>query len=182
MNSMSIILTCLGSCKQAKLPDSWSEFDHQNVVNFMEQCTIKTIMIWMYLWVQSRKWETRINIKLYKLLTKSWNFWNFFAGWLLGFVLLSWLNALYSFDYKWSLSQRTLEQRVHFFELHWAYFAGKLLPLSDSLNTMVASEFQSIGNEPGVDFLALLKEFSQSSQDIQCSSCSRAKIRIINSK
>ena len=41
------------------------------------------------------------------------------------FLLLSWLNALYSFDYKWSLTSHSLQKRVHFFEHHWAFFAGK---------------------------------------------------------
>lgn len=46
------------------------------------------------------------------------------AGAPANFVLLSWLNALYSFDYKWSLTNRSLQERMHFFEHHWAFFAG----------------------------------------------------------
>lgn len=41
------------------------------------------------------------------------------------FVMLSWLNALYSFDYKWSLMKRSLQERMLHFETHWAFFAGK---------------------------------------------------------
>lgn len=51
------------------------------------------------------------------------------AGWLANFLLLSFLNAFYSFDYKWSLSNKSLEERVYYFEWHWAYFAGQF-PLS----------------------------------------------------
>ena len=47
------------------------------------------------------------------------------AGLPVSFVMMSWLNALYSFDYKWSLSKHLLEHRVRYFETHWAYFTGK---------------------------------------------------------
>lgn len=40
------------------------------------------------------------------------------------FVLVSWLYALYSFDYKWSLNSRRLQERIAFFEQHWAFFSG----------------------------------------------------------
>ncbi|KAK9836349.1 hypothetical protein WJX81_007690 [Elliptochloris bilobata] len=40
------------------------------------------------------------------------------------FVLVSWLYALYSFDYKWSLTSRRLQERIAFFEQHWAFFLG----------------------------------------------------------
>ena len=46
------------------------------------------------------------------------------AGPIANFLLLSLLNAFYSFDYKWSLSRRSLEERIHYFECHWAYFLG----------------------------------------------------------
>lgn len=39
-------------------------------------------------------------------------------------VMLSWLYAYYCFDYKWSLGRWSLDQRLHHFETHWAYFAG----------------------------------------------------------
>ncbi|GAB4821815.1 hypothetical protein N2152v2_008861 [Parachlorella kessleri] len=42
----------------------------------------------------------------------------------LGFVGMSWLYALYCFDYKWSLHSVPLEARLRFFEQHWAFFAG----------------------------------------------------------
>jgi etoposide-induced 2.4 mRNA len=48
----------------------------------------------------------------------------FGSFWLVNFILLSWLNAFYSFDYQWSLRGRRLEERIQFFELNWAYFAG----------------------------------------------------------
>ena len=42
----------------------------------------------------------------------------------LNFLLLSWLYALYCFDYKWSLHAVALTQRVAYFERHWAFFLG----------------------------------------------------------
>jgi len=39
-------------------------------------------------------------------------------------VLLSWLYALYCFDYKWSLHSVQLAQRIAYFERHWAFFLG----------------------------------------------------------
>ena len=54
------------------------------------------------------------------------------AGRPVNFVLLSWLYALYSFDYKWSLTSRRLEQRVLFFEHHWAFFSGRATPCLDA--------------------------------------------------
>ncbi len=47
------------------------------------------------------------------------------AGRPVQFVLTSWLYAFYWFDYKWSLTNLPLENRVQFFQSHWAYFAGK---------------------------------------------------------
>ena len=46
------------------------------------------------------------------------------AGPLLNFVLLSWLYALYCFDYKWSLHGVALQQRIAYFERHWCFFLG----------------------------------------------------------
>ena len=48
------------------------------------------------------------------------------AGPLLNFVLLSWLYALYCFDYKWSLHGVALQQRIAYFERHWCFFLGGL--------------------------------------------------------
>ncbi|CAK0785578.1 hypothetical protein CVIRNUC_008788 [Coccomyxa viridis] len=39
-------------------------------------------------------------------------------------ILVSWLYALYSFDYRWGLSRKHLQQRVAFFQQHWAFFLG----------------------------------------------------------
>ncbi|CAL5224378.1 g7054 [Coccomyxa viridis] len=39
-------------------------------------------------------------------------------------VLVSWLYALYSFDYRWGLSRKHLQQRIAFFQQHWAFFLG----------------------------------------------------------
>ena len=47
------------------------------------------------------------------------------AGFAANFILLSWLNALYSFDYQWSLTKDSLQKRIYFFEHHWAFFAGR---------------------------------------------------------
>ena len=49
------------------------------------------------------------------------------AGAAANFLLLSWLNALYSFDYKWALTNRRLPERIQIFEQHWAFFAGTTL-------------------------------------------------------
>jgi etoposide-induced 2.4 mRNA len=46
------------------------------------------------------------------------------AGKVTEFVFLSWLYAFYCFDYKWSLMRYPLENRIQFFESHWAFFAG----------------------------------------------------------
>lgn len=46
------------------------------------------------------------------------------AGKALYLVLVSWLYALYSFDYRWGLSRKHLQQRVAFFQQHWAFFLG----------------------------------------------------------
>ncbi|EFN53255.1 hypothetical protein CHLNCDRAFT_137174 [Chlorella variabilis] len=45
-------------------------------------------------------------------------------GPLLNFLLLSCLYALYCFDYKWSLHSVPLQQRIAYFERHWAFFLG----------------------------------------------------------
>ena len=41
-------------------------------------------------------------------------------------VMVSWLYALYSFDYRWSLSNKRLPERIAFFQQHWAFFLGAL--------------------------------------------------------
>ncbi len=46
------------------------------------------------------------------------------AGPALNFLLLSWLYALYCFDYKWALHSVQLQQRITYFERHWAFFLG----------------------------------------------------------
>ena len=35
-----------------------------------------------------------------------------------------WLNSLYSFEYTWINAGWTLDQRLEYFETHWAYFLG----------------------------------------------------------
>ena len=47
------------------------------------------------------------------------------AGKGLYLILVSWLYALYSFDYRWGLSRKHLQQRVAFFQQHWAFFLGE---------------------------------------------------------
>lgn len=42
----------------------------------------------------------------------------------LNLLLLSFLYALYCFDYKWSLHGVQLQQRLAYFERHWAFFLG----------------------------------------------------------
>ncbi|KAK9286923.1 hypothetical protein L1049_015330 [Liquidambar formosana] len=47
-----------------------------------------------------------------------------FIGKALNFLLLSWMYAYYCFEYKWNLSEVSLEKRLDFFESNWAFFAG----------------------------------------------------------
>lgn len=47
-----------------------------------------------------------------------------YVGTALNFLLLSWIYAYYSFEYKWNLSELSLEKRLDFFESNWAFFAG----------------------------------------------------------
>ncbi|KAJ4833067.1 hypothetical protein Tsubulata_001041 [Turnera subulata] len=42
----------------------------------------------------------------------------------LNFVLLSWMYAYYCFEYKWNLTEVSLDRRLDFFESNWAFFAG----------------------------------------------------------
>ena len=44
------------------------------------------------------------------------------------FVLVSWLYALYSFDYAWSLQRQRLPQRIALFQTHSAFFLGAPAP------------------------------------------------------
>ena len=81
------------------------------------------------------------------------------AGFPVSFVLLSWLNALYSFDYKWSLSRHKLEERVKFFEQHWAFFAGRL-PFSVSL--LLQSHFGSVLNQTDGNIKLLILPLTES--------------------
>lgn len=46
------------------------------------------------------------------------------AGGALEFLLLSWIHALYCFDYKWGLHNVPLDRRKAAMEEEWAYFAG----------------------------------------------------------
>jgi hypothetical protein len=46
------------------------------------------------------------------------------AGTLAQFLLLSWLYAYYSYDYKWSLKGVHLAERVTTLERKWPFFAG----------------------------------------------------------
>ncbi|KAK9917318.1 hypothetical protein WJX75_003111 [Coccomyxa subellipsoidea] len=39
-------------------------------------------------------------------------------------VMVSWLYALYSFDYRWGISNKRLPERIAFFQQHWAFFLG----------------------------------------------------------
>lgn len=52
--------------------------------------------------------------------------WFVVAGPALYGVMVSWLYALYSFDYRWGLSNKRLPERIAFFQQHWAFFLGVL--------------------------------------------------------
>uniref|UniRef100_A0A7N0RFY4 Protein EI24 homolog n=1 Tax=Kalanchoe fedtschenkoi TaxID=63787 RepID=A0A7N0RFY4_KALFE len=47
-----------------------------------------------------------------------------YIGKALNFVLLAWMYSYYCFEYKWNLSEFSLDKRLAFFESNWAFFAG----------------------------------------------------------
>ncbi|XP_065872183.1 protein EI24 homolog isoform X2 [Euphorbia lathyris] len=47
-----------------------------------------------------------------------------YIGKAINFILLSWMYAYYCFEYKWNLSEVSLDRRLDFFESNWAFFAG----------------------------------------------------------
>ncbi|XP_074296511.1 protein EI24 homolog isoform X3 [Silene latifolia] len=47
-----------------------------------------------------------------------------YIGQAIKFLLLCWMYGYYSFEYKWNLSEVTLDRRLDFFETNWAFFAG----------------------------------------------------------
>ncbi|XP_010530583.1 PREDICTED: protein EI24 homolog isoform X2 [Tarenaya hassleriana] len=47
-----------------------------------------------------------------------------YIGKILNFLLLSWMYAYYSYEYKWNFSGVPLDKRLDFFESNWAFFAG----------------------------------------------------------
>lgn len=51
-----------------------------------------------------------------------------YIGSWLSIIHYSWLHALYSFEYKWSLEGWKVETRIEYFERRWAYFCGFGLP------------------------------------------------------
>ncbi|XP_042501695.1 protein EI24 homolog [Macadamia integrifolia] len=72
-----------------------------------------------------------IGEQVYSLLLLSFFFLEVFAagyipyvGKALNFLLLSWMYAYYSFEYKWNLAEVALDKRLDFFESNWAFFAG----------------------------------------------------------
>ncbi|CAK4637654.1 unnamed protein product [Aphanomyces euteiches] len=65
------------------------------------------------------------------------------VGPFLSFVQMSWLYALYCFEYKWSLHGWSIDKRLVFMEKHWTYFAGFGCPFT--LATYFAPNFVSKG-------------------------------------
>ncbi|KAK8950980.1 hypothetical protein KSP39_PZI003531 [Platanthera zijinensis] len=47
-----------------------------------------------------------------------------YIGTSISFVLNAWMYAYYCFEYKWNLSELSLDKRLAFFESNWAFFAG----------------------------------------------------------
>ncbi|GMH23931.1 hypothetical protein Nepgr_025774 [Nepenthes gracilis] len=47
-----------------------------------------------------------------------------YVGRAINFLLISWMYAYYCFEYKWNLSEVSLDRRLDFFESNWAFFAG----------------------------------------------------------
>ncbi|KAF0716320.1 hypothetical protein AaE_011137 [Aphanomyces astaci] len=65
------------------------------------------------------------------------------VGPFVSFVHMSWLYALYCFEYKWSLHGWSIEKRLAFMEKHWAYFIGFGCPFT--LATYFAPNFVGKG-------------------------------------
>ncbi|KAI0507852.1 hypothetical protein KFK09_013980 [Dendrobium nobile] len=47
-----------------------------------------------------------------------------YIGTAISFLLNAWMYAYYCFEYKWNLSELSLDKRLEFFESNWAFFAG----------------------------------------------------------
>lgn len=47
-----------------------------------------------------------------------------YLGKAINFLLLSWIYAYYSFEYKWNHAEIYLDKRLNLFESNWAFFAG----------------------------------------------------------
>jgi len=47
-----------------------------------------------------------------------------YVGQFLATVHVSWVCALYSFEYKWALERKRLDAKVRHFENNWAYYTG----------------------------------------------------------
>lgn len=47
-----------------------------------------------------------------------------YVGTTINFLLLSWMYAYYCFEYKWNLSELSLDKRLDFFESNWGFFLG----------------------------------------------------------
>jgi etoposide-induced 2.4 mRNA len=46
------------------------------------------------------------------------------VGAFVSFILMCWIYAYYSFEYGWIHKGWTVDQRIAYFERHWAYFLG----------------------------------------------------------
>lgn len=79
-----------------------------------------------------RRWVMVMSEEMYRLLLvtcflcqlSALSFLPYGLGTAVAFVHLSWLHALYSFDYKWSHDGWQLATRLYYFECRWSYFLG----------------------------------------------------------
>ena len=60
-------------------------------------------------------------------------------------MLVSWLYALYSFDYRWSLARTRLPDRIHLFQTHSAFFLGKPAQLRWSARALWGMQVVHVG-------------------------------------
>ena len=75
-------------------------------------------------------------------------------------VMVSWLYALYSFDYRWSISSKRLPERIAFFQQHWAFFLGEpqALMLSNGICALSSCTLRLLVSSP---FINSLPQFSE---------------------
>ncbi|KAL9229318.1 hypothetical protein vseg_004799 [Gypsophila vaccaria] len=67
-----------------------------------------------------------------------------YFGTAIKFLLLCWMYGYYSFEYKWNLSEVTLDRRLDYFESNWAFFAGFGFPCALALFSFPTLESSAV--------------------------------------